>query len=1009
MSQFAIPASLQEVLNENRALAGLVDTSISEFGAWLGRNNTKFFAEYTDHSLEHVQEVLKTANDLIRNECRAMIKSGDVAALVLAALLHDCAMHLSIDGFINLVQSDDYLIEGFSDKPWNVLWLDFLAESRRFSGRKLMALFGDTEPVRHPPMSPQEMTGKDLLLCGEFLRRHHHRLAHEIALFGVPGPGENKLQLKGTEDTEHIIDLAGVIARSHGLSIRDCFDYLQTHYSNVKVVRGLHPVYIMALLRIADILQIRSERAPRQIQQVDQLQSPVSVAEWEMHQAIKDINFHDSPEVVLVVAEPKNVKTYLAVRKLLDRIQYELDRAWTVIGEIYGSDDSLRHFGLKIRRIHSNIDDLEQFSKRVPYIPTQASFEVADTDLLKLLIAPLYGEKPEIGIRELLQNAIDAVRELKEYRKQRSDLTNVDLPDQDGDVLISIDQDEEGKWWVAISDKGIGMTVDTVREYFLKAGASLRRSEIWKKTFEDEQGKSRVLRSGRFGVGALAAFLLGDQIYISTRHVTDQTGEGIEFQCQLDTEAIELRRIKRPLGTTIRVQISDEIKETLEKKPNSWNWYFLDEPIVVRQIAGEILERDKPLPNIHAELSPSWRRIRHADYQDIQWSYDHKGLIVCNGIIVRKRLLYDEIYGGEDAEEINFDVPLLSVFDFDAHLPINLQRTELTSKELPFNEEIRDDILRDFIAYILVNAPEQSIMNINTYPWYFSYHYLGTRFTSEKILFLTQGTNTSLWYSTELGLGIYIASNISRVKVRSTFIVSSYTRRHSEDDHPDYLTKIKTGPEQIVMCRRIAQFKGLQDKIQRLNDLLAFCVARDALRDEFFWMRNIRPVDRDLFYNPGVRILVSRNAIGALKAAEAHVEYSGFYPFWSQKNINLNEEWSNKDWVLWQIGDCGPMKFDFIKFAEETGTPNDDEWPCVLAEWYFADEKPNIKESRLSEIWMDLLGSPIIPYDMAERRRQFASAYKELKPYIKAHEAVKNTHSKDNKGSSDQEMVLDFE
>jgi len=64
--------------------------------------------------------------------------------------------------------------------------------------------------------------------------------------------------------------------------------------------------------------------------------------------------------------------------------------------------------------------------------------------------------------------------------------------------------------------RGIGMTVDTVINYFLKAGASLRRSELWRETYEDAEGKSRVLRSGRFGVGVLAAYLLGDEISVAT-------------------------------------------------------------------------------------------------------------------------------------------------------------------------------------------------------------------------------------------------------------------------------------------------------------------------------------------------------------------------------------------------------------------------------------------------------------------------------------------------------------
>ncbi|MCP4344601.1 MAG: hypothetical protein GY795_03620 [Desulfobacterales bacterium] len=184
-----IPPKLEEILEANFTLSGFVKSSVSDFAPWLKQNNVKFFIEYTDHSLEHVSKVLGTADKLIREKCRGIISAGDVATLILATLLHDCAMHLSEDGFATLIRSDN-LIPKFNDKPWLLLWEDFIAESRRFSGRRLMALFGDTKPLHPPPSDPNdldshEMTGRDLLLIGEFLRRHHHRLAHEIALYGV--------------------------------------------------------------------------------------------------------------------------------------------------------------------------------------------------------------------------------------------------------------------------------------------------------------------------------------------------------------------------------------------------------------------------------------------------------------------------------------------------------------------------------------------------------------------------------------------------------------------------------------------------------------------------------------------------------------------------------------------------------------------------------------------------------------------------------------------------------
>jgi hypothetical protein len=88
------------------------------------------------------------------------------------------------------------------------------------------------------------------------------------------------------------------------------------------------------------------------------------------------------------------------------------------------------------------------------------------------------------------------------------------------------------------------MTPEIIRDYFLRAGASFRKSSAWRKEHDDVQGHSRVLRTGRFGVGALAAYLLGDEIEVTTRHLFADPLHGIKFTARLDDEAISLDRIK---------------------------------------------------------------------------------------------------------------------------------------------------------------------------------------------------------------------------------------------------------------------------------------------------------------------------------------------------------------------------------------------------------------------------------------------------------------------------------
>jgi molecular chaperone HtpG len=114
-----------------------------------------------------------------------------------------------------------------------------------------------------------------------------------------------------------------------------------------------------------------------------------------------------------------------------------------------------------------------------------------------------------VGVRELTQNAVDAVCEPKAWcATHGKSVDSLDLPEQDGDVLIEFIKRENGTWVLRVRDRGIGMQSITIQNYFLRAGASFRRSTEWAKEFLDEQGKPRVARAGRFGIGAFAVFLL---------------------------------------------------------------------------------------------------------------------------------------------------------------------------------------------------------------------------------------------------------------------------------------------------------------------------------------------------------------------------------------------------------------------------------------------------------------------------------------------------------------------
>jgi molecular chaperone HtpG len=127
-----IPNRLSSLLETNDNLNGAVLQTIGSFRPWFEDNKLVFFPEYTDHGPKHIQEVFETTESLISESSWPLLRSEDVATLILGIIPHDCAMHLSEDGFLELINDKSRpLDEGFRDKPWPQLWDEFMAEARR--------------------------------------------------------------------------------------------------------------------------------------------------------------------------------------------------------------------------------------------------------------------------------------------------------------------------------------------------------------------------------------------------------------------------------------------------------------------------------------------------------------------------------------------------------------------------------------------------------------------------------------------------------------------------------------------------------------------------------------------------------------------------------------------------------------------------------------------------------------------------------------------------------------
>jgi len=764
MAKIDFPKPLKDLLEDSKfqpPIRSLAD----RVGQILSDNKLPFFPDYTDHGVDHINAVLNTAVELVpghvweqskKDSRPRLLCDADAAVLIGAVLLHDIAMHLRPAGFLQLVGENSRFRplpwfkanqEGHSaDRSWQELWGDYVREARRFSDRQLTNIIGEDSARRWKFEGLPDDTGQwelnHNLIVGEFIRRHHARLAHEIATYGFPGaelgPGADQFPGMGTEKghpLRQLADLIGLTARSHGTTLRVCKAYLEASPQYVGTPRpmGTAVLYPMALLRVADYLQIDGQRAPSVLLQLRNPQSPISVQEWAKHRAVKYVGPANDPRGKVVTVSPEvSLSVYLQLRELLAGLQAEMDHSTAVLDEAYGtlSGLGLDQLTLAIRRVYSNLHS-PAFRHSLPYVPDQTGF-TADPNLLTLLVQPLYGNNPGVGVRELMQNAVDAVRELEAWcNAHHVGKDSLDLPKQEADVLIDFIKHDDGSWFLRVQDRGIGMTSDTIQNYFLRAGASFRRSVEWEKEFLDDKGHSRVLRSGRFGIGAFAVFLLGSSFKLRTRHAGADKSMGYTIKASASSQLIEIRRTDDlHVGTTIEVEVSSESAAALGLDHEEYtdyrgpaaitDWFCWDWPRVVRRVnrgaKPEVLGQTYTCPVRDGNLPLEWARIHPAGFDAVYWSFGEAPSLSCNGLNIE-----DPNYNPltqtaefEWPEAAQLDPPCIAVLDSAANLPLTIRRDGLSERTVPFIDEVVRDVLLSFIAHALVCGPTSQIEALST-------------------------------------------------------------------------------------------------------------------------------------------------------------------------------------------------------------------------------------------------------------------------------------------------------
>ncbi|MEN6553524.1 MAG: ATP-binding protein [Methanobacterium sp.] len=548
LKQISETGTPSETKNSRKALV-LIEEICKEASDVMKKVPT-LFPEYTLHDDKHLLKVTEIMGIII-NESQSLqnLNYIEMTILILSAYLHDIGMVVPKGKIEQIVDSDDFSI---------------------FRAKKQSELEGIKEYKKKLKISKSESSKKDIIckiaeieqsILTNYLRDNHGEFGAEYIIKKWGDDARWELE------NHNISEIVALVCKSH------CFKAMQlnSEYSADlridKIVGGtsVNMLYCSIILRLADILDFDRERTPNILYENISPQNNISINEWNKHRSVT--GWKISKDNIIYECECVHPVYEKAVREFLDYIDYELKECRLIIQDFPKRDDIADRYQLKLPVA---VDRSRITAKNNSYSYIDLSFTLSHEEIFSILINDDFWDGKTLVIRELIQNAYDAIRHRRAIEKAAGNTWN------DGEITLIQRINDENKLELVCIDNGMGMDKYILENFFFKIGKSYYRSP----EFAQERAglKSRYSDFdpvSQFGIGIASTFMIGKSLKIYTQRYLGHNkgcGEALEVDVNGFSRMVIIKKSNNQTepGTKIIVvgkKISNKDIELYAKHP----------------------------------------------------------------------------------------------------------------------------------------------------------------------------------------------------------------------------------------------------------------------------------------------------------------------------------------------------------------------------------------------------------------------------------------------------------